>query len=239
MNDFVAFFTYLSSTPLFGLTATLGAYVLASAVYLRLGSNPWANPVLWSVVLLVSLLLLTGMPYEKYFSGAQFIHFLLGPAVVALAWPLWLRRGMLVRHGKALLLAALVGLLSGCGLAVALGWALGLPPEVLRSLAPKAITAPVAMGIAQSIRGLPELAAIFVLLTGLIGAIGGQYVLNALKVREPAVRGFALGAQSHGFGTARAWHVNPDAGAFAGLAMGMQALLGAALIPLVAALFGR
>lgn len=236
MNDFAAFFTYLSSTPLFGLTATLGAYVLASAVYQRLHANPWANPVLWSVVLLIALLLATGMPYEQYFSGAQFIHFLLGPAVVALAWPLWLRRHIMAQHLKTLLLAALMGLLSGCGLAVLLGWALGLPADVLRSLAAKAITAPVAMGIAQAIGGLPELAAIVVLITGLLGAIVGQYVFKIARVRPWAVRGFALGAQSHGIGTARALNVNAEAGAFAGLALGLQALLGAVLIPLAAAL---
>lgn len=239
MGDFAAFFTYLSSTPLFGLTSTLGAYVLTTALYQRLDANPWANPVLWSVLLLVGLLLLTDMPYPQYFSGAQFIHFLLGPAVVALAWPLWLRRHMLARQLKTLFVAALAGLLAGCGLAVLMGWALGLPSDVVRSLAPKAITAPVAMGIAQSIHGIPELAAIFVLMTGLIGAIGGHYVFNAMGLRDWSVRGFALGAQSHGFGTARAWHLNAEAGTYAGLALSMQVLLGALLIPLLALPFGR
>lgn len=238
VSDFVALFTYLSSTPLFGLTVTLVAYVLAMAVYRGLKSNPWANPVLWSVLPLVLLLLASGMPYPQYFSGAQFIHFLLGPAVVALAWPLWVRRLMLVRNLRALLIAALTGLLAGCGLAVLMGWLLGLPPDVTRSLASKAITAPVAMGIAQSIGGVPELAAIFVLMTGLVGAIGGHYIFAAVGMRcnWPA-QGFALGAQCHGFGTARALHVNVEAGAYAGLALGLQALLGAVLIPLVAALF--
>ncbi|MGD9587147.1 MAG: LrgB family protein [Brachymonas sp.] len=237
MNDFVQFFTYLSSTPLFGLTATLGAYVLASAVYARLDANPWANPVLWSVVVLILLLLVTHTPYPRYFAGAQFIHFLLGPAVVALAWPLWLRREVLLRHIRTLLTAAVLGGIAGCGSAVLMGWAMGLPPDLLRSLSPKAITAPVAMGIAQSIHGVPELTAVFVLITGLIGAIGGSYVLNAIGARGWAVRGFALGAQSHGFGTARAIYVHPEAGAFAGLALGMQALIGSILIPLIAAFF--
>ncbi len=237
MSDFVAFFTYLSSTPLFGLTATLCAYVLAVAIYARVGFHPFANPVLWSVCLLIVLLLLTDTPYPKYFSGAQFIHFLLGPAVVALAWPLWQRRQVLARNARALLLAALIGGLVGAGSAVLLGWLLGLPPEILRSLASKAITAPVAMGIAASIHGIPELAAVFVLITGLIGAVLGRYVFRAVGVRQWPAQGFALGTQAHGFGTAHALLVHPDAGAYAGLALGMQALLGSLLIPLLASLF--
>ena len=110
MPHFVELWVYLSATPLFGLTATLVVYVLAQAVYARLGHAPWANPVLWSVVVHAGVLLATRVSYPTYFAGAQFIHFLLGPAVVALAWPLWLRRAELRRHGVArVLLAALLG----------------------------------------------------------------------------------------------------------------------------------
>ena len=92
MPKFVELWVYLSATPLFGLTATLVVYVLAQAAYAQWNQAAWANPVLWSVVVLASLLSLSGVDYPSYFSGAQFIHFLLGPAVVALAWPLWERR---------------------------------------------------------------------------------------------------------------------------------------------------
>ncbi|WP_267956115.1 LrgB family protein [Bordetella bronchiseptica] len=99
MPDFVNLWIYLSSTPLFGLTATLTVYLSAHAMYLRLGQVPLANPVLWSMVVLAAGLLAFGVPYPTYFAGAQFIHFLLGPAVVALAWPLWMRRAELRRRG--------------------------------------------------------------------------------------------------------------------------------------------
>lgn len=146
MAQFVELWVYLSTTPLFGLTATLAVYVLAQAAYARLGHAPWANPVLWSVVCIGAVLLLTRLPYPTYFAGAQFIHFLLGPAVVALGWPLWQRRGELRQRWGRLLLAALAGGGAACATAVVLGQALDLPNEVVLSLAPKSVTAPVAMG---------------------------------------------------------------------------------------------
>ncbi|MGJ7492846.1 LrgB family protein [Variovorax sp. ZT4R33] len=241
MPRFVELWVYLSASPLFGLTATLVVYLLAQALYARLRNAPWANPVLWSVVVLASGLTITRVDYPTYFAGAQFIHFLLGPAVVALAWPLWQRRAELrARLGRVLLAAVLGGLAAG-GSAVALGWAVGLPHDVVMSLAPKSVTAPVAMGIAEKIGGIPALSAVFAVLTGLIGALSGKYLFDALRIRtSPAgwrARGFALGTASHGIGAARALQVNADAGAYAGLALGLQVVLAALLLPLVFRLF--
>lgn len=241
MADFVQLWVYLSSTPLFGLTATLGVYVLAHAFYTRMAQAPWANPVLWSVVVLALGLGLTGTAYPTYFSGAQFIHFLLGPAVVALAWPLWQRRAALHRRGLVFVLAALVGGAAAALSAVGLGWALGLPEEVLRSLAPKSVTAPVAMGVADQIGGIAALAAVFAVVTGLVGALSGKYVFDALGIGTDArgwmARGFALGTAAHGIGAARALQVHPDAGAWAALALGLQAVAASLLIPLLARVF--
>ena len=237
MQDFVQLWIYLSATPLFGLTATLAVYVLAVTLYARVGHAPWANPVLLSVVTLGGLLTLSDTPYPTYFSGAQFIHFLLGPAVVALAWPLWQRRLELRRRAVPLLLAALAGGVAASASAVALGWAVGLPEEVLRSLAPKSATAPVAMGIAQQIGGIPALAAVFAVVTGLIGAVSGKYLFDMFGVAPMEARGYALGTAAHGIGAARAIQVHPDAGAYAGLALGVQVVLASLLIPLVARFF--
>jgi putative effector of murein hydrolase len=232
MQGFVELWLYLSATPLFGLTATLATYVVAQGAYARLGQPPWANPVLWTVLVLSLLLTVTGTPYPTYFSGAQFIHFLLGPAVVALAWPLWLRRVELRQRAVPLLLAALAGGAAAAGSALGIGWALGLPADVLASLAPKSVTAPVAMGIAAQIGGIPALAAVFAVLTGLVGAVSAKYLLGALRIDAPEIHGFALGTASHGIGAARALQVHPAAGAYAALALGLQVVLAAVLVPL-------
>ena len=241
MPRFVELWIYLSATPLFGLTATLVTYLLANAAYGRLGSVPWANPVLWSVIALAGGLLATGVDYPSYFAGAQFIHFLLGPAVVALAWPLWQRRAELRARFGRLVLASLLGGAAAGGSAVALGWAMGLPHDVVLSLAPKSVTAPVAMGIAEKIGGIPALSAVFAVLTGMIGALSGKYLFDALRISTSAqgfaARGFGLGTAAHGIGAARALHVDADAGAYAGLALGMQVVLAALLMPLVFKLF--
>ena len=237
MPKFVELWVYLAATPLFGLTATLVVYVIAQAVYTRCRQAPWANPVLWTVVLLASGLLATGVSYPTYFAGAQFIHFLLGPAVVALAWPLWLRRQELRERWSRLLIAALAGGAAGSGSAVLLSWAFGLPAEVVLSLVPKSVTAPVAMGIAEKIGGIPALAAVFAVLTGLVGALCGKYLFDALRIpTDPtgwAARGFAMGTAAHGLGAARALQVNADAGAYARLALGLQVVLASLLMPLV------
>ena len=237
MPKFVELWVYLSATPLFGLTATLVVYALAQAFYVRMRQAPWANPVLCSVVLIAAALLVTGVPYPVYFSGAQFIHFLLGPAVVALGWPLWQRRSELQLRWGRLLLAALAGGTAASGSALALGWAVGLPTDVVLSLVPKSVTAPVAMGIADKIGGIAALSAVFAVLTGLVGALSGKYLFGALRIPTDArgwtARGFALGTVAHGIGAARAMQVNADAGAYAGLALGLQVVLASLLMPLL------
>lgn len=241
MPDFVQLWVYLSSAPLFGLTATLAVYVLAHGVYSRTGQAPWANPVLWSIVVLGGALMVMQISYQTYFAGAQFIHFLLGPAVVALGFPLWERREELKRKWARLLMAALAGGATAAVVAVVLGWAVGLPEEVLRSLAPKSVTAPVAMGVAEKIGGVPALAAVFAVLAGLIGALSAGALFKLLRVgtsdTDWVARGFALGTVSHGIGAARALQVNADAGAYAGLALSLQVLLVALLMPLIARWF--
>jgi predicted murein hydrolase (TIGR00659 family) len=223
---------YLSASPLLWLTATLVAYQLAYLVYARSKFNPLANPVALAVALLVLILVATGTSYRTYFAGAQFVHFLLGPATVALAIPLYLQLEKLKRNWFALLVSALLGGAAAVVTAMGVGWVLGASPETLLSMAPKSVTTPIAMGISEKIGGLPALTAVLVILTGILGAAGARYVFDWAKIREHSVRGFALGVTSHGIGTARGFQVSEEMGAFAGLAMGMSGILTALLLPL-------
>lgn len=225
---------YLSASPLLWLAVTLVAYVVAFATYRRSGFNPLVNPVAIAIVLLVALLLATRTPYDAYFEGAQFVHFLLGPATVALAVPLFEQRAKLRRHWRALGAGLLVGTLVASISVVLVARALGASWQTLASLAPKSVTTPVAMGISEKIGGLPSLTAVAVVLTGIVGAALARSVLNGLRIEDHAVRGFAVGLAAHGQGVARAFLVSEQMGAFAGLAMGLAALVTTVLLPLIA-----
>jgi predicted murein hydrolase (TIGR00659 family) len=229
---------YLTATPLLGLTLTLLAYQLAGRIYRRSGGNPLANPVAISVAFVVATLTLTGTPYRTYFEGAQFVHFLLGPATVALAIPLFSQLARLKRMLLPLLGALLVGSLTACASAVAIGWALGASAESIRSLAPKSVTTPIAMGVAEKIGGLPSLTAVLVVATGILGAVAARYLLNLLRIGDHAVQGFAVGVSAHGIGTARAFQVSEEAGAFAALGMCLNGIATALLLPLLFNAFG-
>ena len=224
---------YLSASPLLGLTVTLLAYQGAWWLYRRAGFHPLANPVLLAVAALVLLLKLTGTPYQTYFDGAQFVHFLLGPATVALAIPLYTQLPKLRAMAFPLLAALVAGSLTATVSAVAIGKLFGASEASLLSLAPKSVTTPIAMGIAERIGGLPSLTAVLVITTGILGAVSARFIYQALGIADHAVRGFAIGVASHGIGTARAFQVSEQAGAFSGLAMGLNALLTALLVPLL------
>ncbi|MCR9256095.1 MAG: LrgB family protein [Alphaproteobacteria bacterium] len=228
---------YLSTTPLLWLTLTLAVYWLGDRIYQRLNLAPLANPVAISVVLIIAALLVTGTPYPTYFEGAQFVHFLLGPATVALAIPLYLNRRVVARTLLPMALALLAGSVTAIGSAVAIASALGASTETILSLAPKSVTTPIAMGISERLGGLPSLTAVMVILTGILGAMIVTPVLNFMGIKDWKARGFAAGVAAHGIGTARAFQINALAGTFAGIAMGLNGLITAILVPLLISLF--
>lgn len=233
MSEPTAFplWAYLSASPLLWLTVTVCAFLLATRLSRLTGSHPLANPVAITILFVSGLLALTGTPYAVYFSGAQFVHFLLGPATVALAIPLWRHRALVARHALPLGAALLAGSSVAVGSAVLLARALALPPEAIASLAPKSVTAAVAMGLSQDLGGEPALTAVLCIATGILGAVAVTPLMNALRIRNYAARGFAVGLAAHGIGTARAFAVDPVAGAFAGIAMAMNAVATALILP--------
>ncbi|ANP36076.1 membrane protein [Phaeobacter gallaeciensis] len=233
MDNLQDTWVYLSASPLFHLTLTLVAFQLASFLFEKTGRNPLLNPVLGAVLIVVAVLMLTGTDYGSYFEGAQFVHFLLGPATVALAVPLYRQWYRVRRSALAIVVSLVAGSLTAILSAVAVAWLAGSSEAVLASVAPKSVTAPVAMGIAEKLGGLPSLTAVLVIVTGILGAMLGPKVLDVTGVVDWRARGLAIGTASHGIGTARALQVNETAGAFSGLAMGLNALATALLLPII------
>ncbi len=237
MADFAEIWSYLAEGPLIWLTLTLVAWVVADALSAATGRAPLANPVLIAVLLLGVTLWGTGTPYAVYFEGAQFVHFLLGPATVALAVPLYQQRHRVRQAVLPVLVALAVGSMVAVVSALWIAAALGVDGDLMAALAPKSTTAPVAIGIAEGLGGSPTLAAVLVLITGMVGAVMVTPLFNALGIRDWRARGLAVGVAAHGIGTARALQVHPTAGAFAGIGMGLNAILTAALAPVVLGLF--
>ena len=231
MADLHDVWVYRAASPLLHLTLTLLAFQAGNWLYRKAGFNPLLNPVLVAVVILIAILVGTGTRYQTYFEGAQFVHFMLGPATVALAIPLYRQFEHVRRSAVAVIASLLAGSVTAAASAVAIAWALGAGRISVISIAPKSVTAPVAMAIVRQLGGLPSLTAVLVILTGIFGATAGPLLLDLLRVRDWEARGLAIGTASHGIGTARALQVSEVAGAFSGLAMGLNALATAILLP--------
>lgn len=233
MTDLQDIWVYLSASPLLHLTLTLAAWQAGRWLHARAGGHPLVNPVLVAVAVLVAILLVTDTDYARYFEGAQFVHFLLGPATVALAIPLYRQLRLVRRSAPALAASLIAGSLTAAVSAVAIARLFDAAPALTASLAPKSVTTPVAMGIAEALGGLASLTAVVVILTGILGAVAGPWLLHLVRVRDPRAQGLALGTAAHGIGTARALQQGEIAGAFAGLAMGLNALATAILLPIL------
>jgi predicted murein hydrolase (TIGR00659 family) len=230
-EQFTHFWVYLAASPLLGLTLTLCAYLCAQWVYARCGFSPLANPVAIAIALIAVVLVVSGMSYQRYFAGAQFVHFLLGPATVALAVPLARQMPRLRRNLLPLACALVCGSVTAIVSSVGVAAILGASPELVRSIAPKSATTPIAMAVSEHLGGVPALTAVLVIFTGIVGAVTAKFLFNAMRIESHAARGLALGVASHGIGTARAFQVSAEMGAFAGLGMGLNGVLTALLAP--------
>jgi predicted murein hydrolase (TIGR00659 family) len=222
----------LTATPLFGAALTLAAYALAQALSRRT-ANLWLNPVLVSVALIIGVLLGSGIPYRDYARGGDMILFFLGPAVVALAVPLYQRREELWRRRGAILAGILAGALASIGSACGIAWLLGGSREVILSQAPKSVTTPIAIGIAERIGGIPALTAPLVVMTGCLGGVCGAEFCRLVGIRSPVAAGLAVGTAAHGIGTARMLEIDRLAGTVSGLAIGLNGLATTLLMPLL------
>lgn len=236
MNGLAHLWVYLGTTPLLGLVATLLAWQAAVAISRGLRDHPLANPMLLAIALLVVGLLATGTPYAAYFTGGQFIQFLLGPATVALAVPMHANLRRIRRSAHAILPAMLAGSVAAAVSAMLIAKSLGGSREIVLSLAAKSVTTPIAMGISEQIGGQPSLTAVFVLLTGMTGIALIGPVMRLLRVTGWAAQGLAAGTAAHGLATSRMVLLNETAGAFGGLAIGLNGIATALIVPPLARL---
>lgn len=220
----------LLQSPLPWLIATLAAYECGNWLFLRLGQPVWAPPLLIALALLIAGLGVFHVDYQTYFRGNAMLHFLLGPATVALAVPLYHALPRLLAAFRPLAGTLLAGTLLGAGGAMGLAWLFRLSPETIMAFATRAVTTPIAIGIAEKIHSPVALAAALVGFSGVLGAALAEPLLKGVK--SDVARGFALGLAAHGVGTARAFQLHPTAGAFAALGMGLNGMLTAFWLPL-------
>lgn len=237
MSSLTSMWLYLTQSPLLGLTITLAAYVVAMFFHKKSHFHPLVSPVAITVALVAVFLLSNGIPYQKYFDSAKFIHFLLGPATVALAVPLALQIKKIQDYFKPFM----VGLVAGClasivsaGFLMAL---LGGSKVMVATMTAKAVTTPIAIAVTAQFGSEPSISTMVVLLTGMFGAVMAKYVYQWLNITSEEVKGFALGLNSHGVGTAHAFNISPHMGAFAGLAMGLNGILTTLLLPYMVPMF--
>ncbi|PLX84864.1 MAG: CidB/LrgB family autolysis modulator [Desulfuromonas sp.] len=226
----------LLQNPLFGVGLTLAVYTLAQKAYARTGSI-LLNPVATTIAVIILLLLGLEIPYESYAQGGRIILFFLGPAVVALGVPLYQRRREILERKLPILAGVAAGALSSIVTASGLAWVLGGSRELVLTMAPKSVTTPIAIGIAEKIGGIPSLAAAIVVLTGCLGAICGPEFCRLIGLRDPISTGLAVGTAAHGIGTARMLEVDRLGGAISGLAIGLNGIVTAVLAPLLFLLF--
>lgn len=231
--DFSAVWHNIQPSALLWLTISFLVYICAIKLYQKLKYNPLALPILSSVCIIVLLLWLTDTPYETYFSGVQFLHFLIGPATVALAIPLYHQLPKLLSLWRPLGLSLAIGALTGLVSSAVITAGLGGSPDMIISLLPKSTTMPIAIAISEHFGGSPSLTAVSVAMTGIIGSIIALPVFHMLRIDDPVAKGVAMGVSAHAIGTARIIQFDEAMGAFSALAMSMTGILTALFMPFV------
>lgn len=226
----------VARSPLALLAATLGGYQLGRWVQRRSGGHALAQPVLVAIVVTGAALALLDVDYPDYRSAVELIAFWLGPATVALAIPLHRQAARLRGFVVPMLVAVVVGAAVSIVSAVLLARVLGAGEAIERTVATKAATTPVAIALTDALGGIPPLAAVFAISTGILSAITAPALLTLMRIRDRRARGLAVGAVSHGIGASRMLREDETEGAFAGLGMGLSALAISLLVPVLALL---
>jgi predicted murein hydrolase (TIGR00659 family) len=221
---------------LLSIAITVGAYLLSKKVGKRYPS-PFTTPVFFSTAIIIIILLTFGLTFEDYTIAKEIMTFLLGPATVALAVPLYKNRLIIKKHSGPALVGIVLGTMSTIVGAVILAKLFSLSNEILASISVKSVTVPVAVEISNIIGGDPALTAAFVVATGILGTMLGPWLMSLTNIDHPLSRGLALGTISHGQGTAQAATEGELQGAIAGVAMGLAAIFTAIAAPIIVPFF--
>lgn len=219
-------------SALFWILTTIAAYIAARTFYRRTGYW-WASPLLLGPILLLMLALLLRVDYATYFAGPRWLVAMLGPTTVAFAIPIHRQRELIRRHWKTLAIGTITGSSVALVSAFLLARWLALSPELTQSLLPRSVTTPFAMEVSARIGGVPELTAVFVIVTGLIGATFGPMLFRVLPLHSTMARGALLGMAAHGTGVAKAREIGDGEAAIAGLTMVLAGVLNVLIAPWV------
>lgn len=220
------------NTPAFFLLLTMGIYILFSWIYFKV-SNPFLNPVLWSIAFIILFLKVTGFTYEEYMGGGAMISFFLAPATVVLALPLVKNFSLLKKQGVAVVAGIFMGSVTAVVSTLVLCRLLGVDRELLLSLLPKNVTTPIGLELSKTLGGLPAVTVAAIVFTGIAGNILGPLILKLIRIKDPVAQGTALGTSSHAIGTSRAIEIGEVQGAVSGLCIGVAGFLTSLIVPLV------
>ncbi|MBV1919750.1 MAG: LrgB family protein [Pseudomonadales bacterium] len=221
------------SNPLFGVFITLLAFKFGQWCYKKSNQNPFFQPMIVGLLSVFLTLLVLGLSFDQYFATAQPLHLMLGPVTVALAVPLYENVQRIRAMLTPILMTVVLASVLTVSMTVVIAWLMGASQTTLLSLLTKSITTPIAMAVSTEIGGIPSLAAVFVIYTGIIGVIVGPSLLNKMRVTDKRIRGITMGISAHAIGTARAIEEDRETGAFSALAMGMTGFITAFVLPLI------
>ena len=221
------------SNPLFGVFVTLLAFKFGQWCYKKSHQNPFFQPMIVGLFSVFLTLLVLELSFDQYFATAQPLHLMLGPVTVALAVPLYENVQRIRAMLTPILMTVVLASVLTVSITISIAWLMGVGQTTLLSLLTKSITTPIAMAVSTEIGGIPSLAAVFVIYTGIIGVIIGPSLLNKMRVTDKRIRGITMGISAHAIGTARAIEEDRETGAFSALAMGMTGFITAFVLPLI------
>ncbi len=227
---------FLSSVTVWGVSLTIGAFALGTWINRKTGMV-WCNPLLLGSLFVILLLSLLKMPYPEYKASASPLSYLLLPATVSLAIPLYEKWELLKTNLTAILAGILAGVLTSLCSIIALALLLKLDAAQTATLLPKSVTTAIGMDVAEALGGIPSLAGAVIILTGITGNLTAQWLCKALKITDPIAKGIAIGSASHAIGTAKALEMGQVEGAMSSLAVVLAGVITAFLTPVFASLF--